>query len=205
MPTLKERIVRALRDRPGLTDRELTDLVIGPGQPQQPVNEAARDLERLGYLSRRRRPDGLIGNFRAKSAVASPPDSGQPVENRDPLSENSIKSVLEKWLHKHSWVPTIAWGRTRGPDIDARRRKERWLIEVKGRGGSPQEQGNYFLSALAELLQRMSYPNARYSVALPDLPRYRDLWKRLPSLAKSRLQLSALFVDERGAVREKKK
>jgi len=202
MPTVKERIVEALRDRPGLTDRELTDLVIGPGQAQQPVNQAARDLERRGYLSRRRRPDGLIGNFLAESAVASPPDSGQPVEGRDPLSENSIKSVLDKWLRERGWHPTIAWDRTRGPDIDARRANERWLIEAKGRGGSPQEQGNYFLGVLAELLQRMSDPGARYSVALPDLPRYRGLWERLPSLAKSRLQLSALFVDERGAVRE---
>jgi hypothetical protein len=96
----------------------------------------------------------------------------------------------------------IRWGRDRGIDIEARRSAKPWIIEAKGRGTSPQEQGNYFLNGLAELVQRMTDPTARYSLAFPDLPRYRGLWNRLPALVKNRLRLSMLFVDEMGAVRE---
>jgi hypothetical protein len=54
---------------------------------------------------------------------------------------------------------------------------------------------NYFLAALGELLQRMDDTNARYSVAMPDLPQFRGLWERLPKLAKQRLGITALFVN----------
>jgi hypothetical protein len=109
---------------------------------------------------------------------------------------------VERWLRASGWEPRIAWGGSRGIDIDARRSTERWIIEAKGRGKSPQEQGNYFLNGLAELLQRMSDSAARYSLAFPDLPRYHGLWERLPSLVKARLRLTMLFVDEQGNVRE---
>jgi hypothetical protein len=42
---------------------------------------------------------------------------------------------------------------------------------------------NYFLGALGEILQRMEDPTAKYSIALPDLQQFRNLWKKLPSLA----------------------
>jgi hypothetical protein len=108
----------------------------------------------------------------------------------------------QRGLREHEWEPNIAWGRSRGIDIDARRSTERWIVEAKGRGNSPQEQGNYFLNGLGELLQRMTDSNARYSLAFPDLPRYRGLWKRLPPLVKDRLGVTVLFVDEKGNVLE---
>jgi len=61
---------------------------------------------------------------------------------------------------------------------------------------------NYFLSILGELLQRMDDPDARYSIALPDMKQFRRLWQRLPDLAKSRTEISALFVDGSGRVEE---
>jgi hypothetical protein len=61
---------------------------------------------------------------------------------------------------------------------------------------------NYFLSVLGELLQRMDDPDARYSLALPDMKQFRKLWQRLPQLAKSRTTISALFVDPLGKVEE---
>src|SRR5438445_280665 len=172
MPTLKERIVELLVRSPGLTDREITDGVIGLGALQQPVNQACRDLERRGALSRLQRHDGLVGKFLPTDAVppTSPPPNGPDLS--DPLSEDSVKRTVERWLRASGWEPKIAWGGSRGIDIDARRSTERWIIEAKGRGNSPQEQGNYFLNGLAELLQRMSDSAARYSLAFPDLPRY---------------------------------
>jgi len=202
MATLKERILELITRSPGLPDREISGALEGPGRPQQPVNQACRDLERRGILARRPRPDGLIGNFiSATPAAQSASPRTKPTE-ADPLSENSVKRAVGEWLKKQGWEATIRWDRDPGIDIEAHRSADRWIIEAKGRGTSPQEQGNYFLNGLGELLQRMTDPEARYSLAFPDLPRYRGLWNRLPVLAKDRLRLSMLFVDETGAVHE---
>lgn len=120
----------------------------------------------------------------------------------DALSENAIKSALDRWLRSQGWNTSIAWGGSQGIDIDARREKDRWIIEVKGRGSRPQMRVNYFLSLLGETLQRMSDSEAKYSIGLADLPQMRRLWERLPTLAKARVQISALFVDENGNVEE---
>ena len=61
---------------------------------------------------------------------------------------------------------------------------------------------NYFLGVMGELLQRMNNPDAKHSIALPDLPQFRKLWSRLPALAKQRTGISALFVDASGRVEE---
>lgn len=61
---------------------------------------------------------------------------------------------------------------------------------------------NYFLAKLGETLQRMSDPNAKYSIALPDMPQYRNLWNRLPRLAKERTGISVLFVNEKKEIEE---
>ena len=88
--------------------------------------------------------------------------------------------------------------------MDAHSGLSRWIIEVKGQGSRPEMRVNYFLGILGELLQRMSDPQARYSIALPDLPQFRRLWERLPSLAKERTGISALFVASSGKVEEVK-
>lgn len=42
--TLKDRIITLLKNRDGLTDREITDALLGKNNPQQPVNQACRDV-----------------------------------------------------------------------------------------------------------------------------------------------------------------
>ena len=59
---------------------------------------------------------------------------------------------------------------------------------------------NYFLAILGETLQRMSDPDANYSIALPDMPQFHGLWERLPMLAKERTKITALFVTRSGEV-----
>jgi hypothetical protein len=61
---------------------------------------------------------------------------------------------------------------------------------------------NYFLAVLSETLQRMDDPHAKYSIALPDVKQFRNLWNRLPLLAKKRTGITALFIDEQGNVSE---
>jgi len=61
---------------------------------------------------------------------------------------------------------------------------------------------NYFIGILGETLQRMDDPAAKYSIAVPDIAQFRGLWSRLPSVAKSRTAITALFVSENGSVEE---
>jgi hypothetical protein len=202
MARLPDQILEAISKSPGMTDREITNLLRGRHAPQQPVNQSARALEAKGYLVRRRRPDNLIGNFIGGS---QPPESTAVSKTRtnhdlDALSEDEIKMVLVDWLSKDGWNTDVAWARTPGIDIDAKRGTERWIIEVKGPGSRSPMRVNYFLGILGETLQRMTDPNARYSIALPDLKQYRGLWARLPRLAKSRTTISLLLVSKSGQV-----
>jgi hypothetical protein len=201
MSSLRVRIVALLKERPGLTDREITDILFKPGAPQQPVNQICRQLQAKGIIARRKRSDGRIGNYpcgNIGSTEETTEEGGE--EPAGALSEDAIKGALERWLQDQGWKTRIAWGKERGIDIEARRGSERWIIEVKGPGSLSAMRVNYFLGIIGELLQRMDDPNARYSIALPDLKQFRLLWQRLPYLAKSRTTITALFVDTTGAV-----
>ena len=123
-------------------------------------------------------------------------------DKSDSLSEYKLKGHLEKWLHEQDWKSDIAWGNARGADIVATRDRERWVIEVKGIGSRPPMRVNYFLAILGETLQRMDDPRAKYSIALPDVQQFRNLWQRLPHIAKERTEITALFVSEDGSVTE---
>ena len=206
MATLKDRIVGLLRETPGLTDREITDRLMGPNVGQQAVNQAARALVASGKLIRRERNNGKLGNYMSEpSGEESNPTiidtaQGEPVA----LSEDDIKLKLQKWLQSKGWKVDVQWGRNRGIDGEATRDEVRWVIEAKGCGSRTQMQRNYFLEVLGALLGRMDDPYARYSIALPDLKRFRNLWQSLPELAKLRTGISALFVDPFGSVEEVK-
>jgi len=116
------------------------------------------------------------------------------------LSEDDVKRYLDAWLSADGWTTEIAWGKAPGIDIVARRGEDVWVIEAKGCGSRPEMRVNYFISMLGETLQRMRLPQARYSIAMPDLVQFRRLWQRLPDLAKQRTGISALFVGPAGRV-----
>ena len=211
MATRKERILTYLTDQPGSTDSEITDHLEGksePPAPQQAVNQACRQLEETGVLERCKRDDGKLGNY-----LTGKPDAAHrtrriqnsgiaPDKGRNKLQEDEVKKCLEAWLHDQGWQTKIDWGRTRGVDITATKRRKRWLIEVKGCGSGSAMRVNYFIGVLGEVLQRMDDPEARYSIAIPDMAQFRGLWERLPALAKKRTGISALFVDVDDVVRE---
>ncbi|EPR29725.1 MULTISPECIES: hypothetical protein [Geobacillus] len=206
MKTLKERIIQLLQEHSGLTDREITNRILGEKKPQQPVNQACRSLEAQGVLKRVKRQDGLIGNYLAtdQHVVDYFQNKGKKdlEEDKKAFSEDNIKQVLISYLHADGWNTRVAWGKNRGIDIDATRETDRWIIEVKGMGSYQQMNVNYFLTILGEILQRMEDPYAKYSIALPDIQQFRNLWDRLPLLAKVRTGITALFVDENGEVTE---
>jgi hypothetical protein len=174
---------------------------MGRDAPQQSVNQAARKLESAGHIKRPRRADGRIGNYPSGGTEAVPALPAKPQPSGF-LSEDDAKRFLTAWLEAAGWKVDVAWGGEHGIDMDARRGDSRWIIEVKGQGSRPEMRVNYFLGVLGETLQRMNDPQARYSIALPDLPQFRRLWDRLSSVAKERTRISALFVAGSGEVEE---
>ena len=201
MPTLKERVPVLLQSGDGLTDREITDRLFAPGAPQQPVNQTCRQLESQGQLSRRSRPHGKIGNYLTGGAEVAQ-ETEDVASSSHFLSEDTVKLHLKNWLESEGWRATVVWRKERGIDIEAFRNGQRWIIEAKGSGSRDQMKVNYFLSILGETLQRMNDPAAKYSIALPDHRQFRNLWARLPELAKSRTTITMLIVELNGNVEE---
>ncbi|MFP3391796.1 MarR family transcriptional regulator [Brevibacillus sp. SIMBA_040] len=206
MRSLKDKIIELLKDQSGLTDREITDILLGKGMPQQSVNQACRSLVEKGIIERVNRNNGLLGNYIVTGSLKTESIMIQKLEilekSASVLTEDTLKEVLKKHLQSDGWEMEIAWGRTPGIDINAYRGTERWIIEVKGLGSSNPMNVNYFLGVLAETLQRMDDPDAKYSIALPDVKQFRNLWGRLPLLAKKRTGISAIFINEAGEVIE---
>jgi len=146
---------------------------------------------------------------RAGASVAAPPQTVR--YSVDPAAtlnaywqEEEVKQHLERWLAFEGWEVEIAHLSDHGIDIDARRGEERWVIEVKGRGSRNEMRHNYFVNVLGQITQRMSDRDAKYSIAVPDLPQFRRLWGRYPDIAKQRLGISCLFVGAAGKVDESK-
>src|SRR5690606_2271948 len=139
--TLPEQILEVVMRRPGLTDREISNDLRGTLAPQQPVNISAHALVVRGRLVRKKRHDGLIGNYPADGKVTAAPVVSRPragAHDDEALAEDRLKAVLEAWCGSAGWATQIAWAKQRGVDIEARRGDERWLIEVKGIGSRPE-------------------------------------------------------------------
>jgi hypothetical protein len=200
--TLKDEIITLLRQSDGLTDREIANVLSGEESLQQPVNQACRQLEKQGVLQR-----SVIRNLIRNHLVDT---KNVPFINREPmleieestyhLSEDKLKGYLKTWLESNGWETHIAWGHERGIDILATKENKKWVIEVKGEGSLQPMRVNYFLGILGETLQRMDDPDAIYSIALPDIKQFRNLWERFPLLAKQRTGISILFVDRLGEI-----
>ena len=78
-------------------------------------------------------------------------------------------------------------GTKHGIAVDATGLKGRLIIEAVGAYLTQQEDTNHFNSVLGQIIQRMSAPEPRYGIALPDTRKYRDFVHGLPRLARQRL------------------
>ena len=202
MPPFADDLIKMVNESPGMTDRELTDILKGKNVHPSQVNQEARRLEQRGLLIRKPRNDGFFGNYPSVPGghVDETPITPQIAQTAEGLSEDEVKSHLAAWLKEQGWESKVAWGKSRGVDILATKAEQRWIIEVKGLGSLQPMRVNYFIGMLGETLQRMADPTAKYSIAMPDVAQFRGLWERLPQLAKQRTQISALFVTSKGAV-----
>lgn len=196
---LKDEILRYLEEHPGATDTELEKAF---AKNHQHINITCRGLAEKGMIIRRKNPDkgNYIGNFLMKVETASPAEKEHTMMDDCVLQEEDLKHLLYAYLIKEGWSVEVAWGHNPGVDIDARKDGKRWLIEVKGPGSRQPMRVNYFIGILGEILQRMDDPDARYSIALPDMKQYRGLWKRLPQLAKERTTIDMLLIDVKGNI-----
>jgi hypothetical protein len=190
VPTIAERILSLLAEHGPMTDRVLAEHI---RKMPQSINPTANRLATEGRIQRLRGPDGKILNALPDQYV-EPPTA--PSEAPDAMiSEDSVKAAVQAHLEALGYTVDVAWGRTRGIDIEAKHVSlARLVIEAKGEVLSDQQQGNYFLGALGELIQRLDDPDAIYALALPDNKRYRGLVARLPALARQRLNLTVYWV-----------
>jgi hypothetical protein len=172
--TWADRIVDALGSAGEPLDDDALAERVGAGR-RQTINQECRRLAEQGRISRRAGPSGKIVNALADT-IDPPVSSPWPpttTEMAATLTEDAVKAAVRDHLERVGWKVNVAWGHARGTDIEAHRNGERLCLEAKGEDSSDQKQGNYFLGALGELLQRMDDPAARYGLALPDNRRYR--------------------------------
>lgn len=200
---LKARIIEVISDVGPLDDDEIA---IRIGARRQVINQAARQLAQSGEIWRGPGASGKIVN-RLADAMQPVPDQqpalsdqepAQPAMGRPLVSEDEVKEAVRLYLERSGYKVVVAWGRTRGIDIDAAKDGDRIVIEAKGEVANPPQQVNYFLGALGELVQRMNDPFARFGLALPDNRQYQGLASRLPALARQRLRLTFYFVKGNG-------
>jgi hypothetical protein len=74
---------------------------------------------------------------------------------------------------------------------------EAWHVEAKGKTSAV---GLDFRTCLGQLLQRMSRPETKHAVALPDLPTYRAQAAQVSSWVQELLGLHWLFISPSGMV-----
>jgi biotin operon repressor len=193
MVTTAERILQTLADGAGPLDDD--QLASALGVRRQAINSECRKLQAQGRLVRR----VSVGNKIQNVLTGNPPlPLRAPSAAHRPgglLAEDEVKAAVQDHLRAQGYEVTVAWGHQRGTDIEARKSGDRILIEAKGAVASDQQQGNYFIGAIGELVQRLNDPDARYGLALPDNRRYRGLVQRLPDLARQRLNLVVYVVS----------
>jgi hypothetical protein len=203
MGDMESNIIRLLEHTPGLTDRELTDAIRGYGASPQYVNQNCRNLESKHIICRKKREDGLIGNWLSTGVEACQFADAPGVKKKiEEITDKKIKQILEGYLYSLGWETKIAWGLTHGIDVEAWNGLNRWIIEVRGSEPLNMLPASSFVSVLGEVLQRMDDPECKYSIALPDLQEFRRLWNRMPSLSKNRIGITALFINAQGFVSE---
>jgi|GEM_PF-1699275 len=79
MGTRRERIIRLLETRPGLTDKEIAIQLEGLSAKPQPFNDLCHQLQAKKILIRSKREDGHIGNY----LIGTPQIEFSPADERN--------------------------------------------------------------------------------------------------------------------------
>jgi hypothetical protein len=213
MATLEGRILDALHRNGPMTDAELVKALHVRYTAE--VNQACHRLQNGGKIRRAKEAGGWIKNIlltpRDPTIELRPPamvrTSGlltatsltPPSDRESFISEDEIKQAVKDHLEPLGYEVTVAWGYGRGIDIEAIRAWDRILIEAKGDVAGDEQEGDYFVQAIGELVQRLADPEARYGLALPNNRRYQGLVTKLPDLVWDRLRLVVYLVWRTGS------
>ncbi|MGN0813967.1 MAG: hypothetical protein ACI4MH_01890 [Candidatus Coproplasma sp.] len=108
--TFRQKILECISSNPGLSDRQLTDIIFGEDYPQQAVNSVCRKLATEGLIFRTERP---IKNYLSdESFVNSATSSRIPEKNSTALSmkrkhirKDNLISGLQRTLNSVSNSP----------------------------------------------------------------------------------------------------
>ncbi len=114
------------------------------------------------------------------------------------MTEAEVVQSVAAWLRSQGWNVIHANYRARGLDIEAEKSGQRWFIEAKGdhRGDKPNNRLN-FNGALGQIVNNRQDQQAKYSIALPDIPLYKTLWNNSPAAGRCPVN-SCLFVPIAG-------
>jgi hypothetical protein len=184
---------------------------------------ARRQFAALGFelvaTGRRRSaevtPEGTSGRGEGQATLVTEPLAS----GSDWHTEARVQAMAVEYLVRDGWqILSVAdtARRERGIDVVAAREADTLAIEVKGFPGrdyadlrrrgekkrtnpSGQATGWYGRAVLAAMLTRSRRPQARSIIALPDFPRYRDLFRETAgSLEKCGIEL--WWVSKEGGV-----
>ncbi len=215
--TVADDVLTALRARPaGMTDADLASLL---GKNHAQINQACRRLADEGLLDRSGSPSGIINTVTRNKRLVREPDSSRSTAHEEWAWEGNVQNRAAEYLAVNGWLAiqtANTAARQHGPDISARRDGQRLLVEVKGwpsrtyatgkRAGQPKpkEQASaqaaiWFAQGLTALIRLRSKHDALLALALPDMPRYRNLLAE-SGWALDRLDIMVYLVTAEGAV-----
>jgi hypothetical protein len=82
MANMRQRIIELLGQKSGLSDREITDTLIGKGAGQQSINQICRELEKHRIVVRSK-VNGRIKNYLAENQVTTAIDPQETNETTE--------------------------------------------------------------------------------------------------------------------------
>jgi DNA-binding transcriptional MocR family regulator len=187
--TVAEQVVQLLAN-----EGPLTDVVIAQrlGISRESAVATCRQLEIRKAVRRGLRSDGRTITHLVSQPFSSTSEGS--AETVRLITEDEVKIAMKNHLERNDHEVAVIFGQAEGIDIEARSEDGRILIEARGEAASPQQATDHFLSALGAIVRWMTDPDARYGLALPDNKVYRELVQKLPSLGRSRLNLTVFYV-----------
>ena len=99
----RDDIIETLSRQQGLSDMELTKIIMGIGAKQQPVNIICRSLEKQGIIKRTSKSDGIIknylvseGNFQEPSETSTSILSGDISEKDQRNNAEEVNNIISR-------------------------------------------------------------------------------------------------------------
>jgi len=109
MATVKEKILKLLETNPGMSDREITNILYDTATHQCRINIPARELAEKGFTVREKREDGRIGNYLSGQNVQK--RTATPVISKNKIKENQISEDQDKPFQRIGSVSNAHVGR----------------------------------------------------------------------------------------------